>query len=417
MKCCRSNIFSHSLLMLLRNIQAYALLSVTISFSYVVLFVYLVGVDSSINTNYRKLFAVPRNIVMTYSQDRNYSLAEMQKDLSSSIPGTTCYIYHEVTVALSQYGELKANMAFLPNGNRPLFFMKNQKGIDETSLSWNSAEQVRFLNDFHYVGLKRGEAIINESFFLFLNRGEKSEAVPKVSIAVRDGTGQSHVLSLAIIGVCCDTEYETSPYINEKGVLCGDVRIYTSEESLNLMGRGSFLDIRQVLWTCSKTPEKVAARLSRTDLPIHAVCQAQDEAKGVIRDKEVEKVTVTVVLFLVLGINIVSSFSNVLSKRQYEIGIKRAIGAAPRTIIYQFFLECFVVMIVNLILAILITVDIMIAYKIYAWYVLKREWAVSVSPYSCKMATICCISVTVTYSLYFAYKATRIRIHEQLISE
>ena len=51
------------------------------------------------------------------------------------------------------------------------------------------------------------------------------------------------------------------------------------------------------------------------------------------------KYIIAAVLFVILGINLYSAFSNALNERKYEIGIKRAIGAGKKDIMMQFLTE------------------------------------------------------------------------------
>lgn len=120
---------------------------------------------------------------------------------------------------------------------------------------------------------------------------------------------------------------------------------------------------------------------------------------------------------LILGINLFSSFSNALSGRQFEIGVKQAIGASPWNITLQFLLESLMLMIGNTIISVIIVSDILIIYKFTQRAFCGYNWIVYVSPYSMAMYAVCCFSITVLYSGLFAYKSSKVEIIKHLKKE
>ena len=118
-----------------------------------------------------------------------------------------------------------------------------------------------------------------------------------------------------------------------------------------------------------------------------------------------------------MGINLFSSFSNALSGRQFEIGVKQAIGASPWNITLQFLLESLMLMIGNTIISVIIVSDILIIYKFTQRAFCGYNWIVYVSPYSMAMYAVCCFSITVLYSGLFAYKSSKVEIIKHLKKE
>ena len=123
------------------------------------------------------------------------------------------------------------------------------------------------------------------------------------------------------------------------------------------------------------------------------------------------------VLYVLLSINLFGCFSNALSERQFEIGVKRAIGASPMSIIGQFLIESLIVMLCNTLLAVVITVDALAIYKLYQYFAQGTTWIVSVSIYSLLMFVACSLGLTLVFSLFFAYRATRVEIVKYLKAE
>ena len=113
------------------------------------------------------------------------------------------------------------------------------------------------------------------------------------------------------------------------GHLTGDVQIYVSQSLLGGTTLDSLSAIKSVVLFNSSDPETVAAHTQNFDLVLHAVCVAQNKATEKMRIQTETKFTIAVVLYVLLSINLFGCFSNALSERQFEIGVKRAIGASP----------------------------------------------------------------------------------------
>lgn len=64
-----------------------------------------------------------------------------------------------------------------------------------------------------------------------------------------------------------------------------------------------------------------------------SIMNVMDEQNNAIKEENIvirDKYIIAAVLFVILGINLYSAFSNALNERKYEIGIKRAIGAGKK---------------------------------------------------------------------------------------
>lgn len=64
-----------------------------------------------------------------------------------------------------------------------------------------------------------------------------------------------------------------------------------------------------------------------------SIMNVMDEQNNAIKEENIvirNKYIIAAVLFVILGINLYSAFSNALNERKYEIGIKRAIGAGKK---------------------------------------------------------------------------------------
>ena len=122
-------------------------------------------------------------------------------------------------------------------------------------------------------------------------------------------------------------------------------------------------------------------------------------------------------MLVLLAINLYSSFSNVLETRNFEIGVKRAVGASKWSIIRQFLYEALLVLGFDAILSAALVADGLIFYKLAQKAIKSAFWVAYISPYSIAIYVISSIGLTIAFSLLFAYKATRVEIVQYLKAE
>ena len=114
--------------------------------------------------------------------------------------------------------------------------------------------------------------------------------------------------------------------------------------------------------------------------------------------------------YVILAINLLGAFANVLNKRSFEIGVKRAIGASPGQIVLQFFLEGVTVISANIILASLVSVIPFLAYKLYQSVQNGLVWTIYLSTPSAIIYLLNCFVICVVSSLYFAYRSSKVEV-------
>ena len=122
-------------------------------------------------------------------------------------------------------------------------------------------------------------------------------------------------------------------------------------------------------------------------------------------------------LLLILGVNMFSCLSNVIASRQYEIGIKRAIGDGDFDIVVQFLTESICILVIDIIASMWVVTNIVIGFKFFYWFKNKEVWIFHCSNYSIASFLISSISIIVIFSIVLAYKATKVEIVSQLKCE
>ena len=172
-----------------------------------------------------------------------------------------------------------------------------------------------------------------------------------------------------------------------------------------------------------ETPEAVVSfNESMNGSNYTCIYQLQNAALDEIRPQKQVKAIITCALLLLLGINLYSSFTNAMNDRKYEIGVKRAVGASAFSIVRQFLYESVIVMAANILVSIALVADVAIIYKYIVEhtpdeYGVYPDYILYISPYSAAMFGICAVSLTVVFSLIFAYKSTRVEIVQYLKAE
>lgn len=404
----RESQFSHACKMVIRNFRSYAMLSITIVFSFAILLGYLSFTDSNLNNEYKEIFSAPREIVMAYTYDKAGEIDVLSSQVNDQVPGTTSYRYIEVSSLLSQYDSVRATVTILPNHAMIVY-----RDISDENILENYTRNVSIVQGDGFP-LSGNKSIINESFFRSIS--PTGELPIKLNIPIRLSDRSQIVWETEVVGVCEDIG-EKPLYYDKDGHLSGDVQIYVSQSLLGGTTLDSLSAVKSVVFFNSPDPETVAAHAQNFDLVLHAVCLAQNKATEKMRIQTETKFTIAVVLYVLLSINLFGCFSNALSERQFEIGVKRAIGASPMSIIGQFLMESLIVMLCNTMLAVVITVDALAIYKLYQYFVLGTTWIVSVSIHSLLMFAVCSLGLTLVFSLFFAYRATRVEIVKYLKAE
>lgn len=402
--------FFHACKMVKRNFRSYAMLSITIVFSFTILFSYLAFTDSTLYNDYKEIFSSNREIVMAYTYDQAEQIDALVRQVEEKVEDTSFYRYFETSAILTQYGQsVRANITVLPERTTLVF-----RDIHDAKITENYSKSVKIMQGEGFP-LSGNQAIVNESFFRSLS---PDGTLPvKLSIPVKLTDGTQLLWHTEVVGVCEDIDEKPLSY-DENGELSGQTQIYVSQSLLgSLDSTLLFAGTKSVVLFRSSSPEKVAGYIQNFDLVLHAVCIAQNTATEKIRVQTETKLMIAIALYILLGINLFGCFSNALSERKFEIGVKRAIGAPSRSIVGQFLAEGLVVMLCNTILSILLTADILALYKLYQHYVCETEWIVSVSTHSVLMFAVCSLGLTLVFSLFFAFRATRVQIVDYLKAE
>ena len=406
--------FKHALLMIRRNRIVYAKLSVTVVLSFSLLLAFLSFTDARLYNEYKEVFAQPKQIVLCdiYGKPASYNALLSRINNMNS---TDSYGY--VTLdGICEYenGEVNASCTFLPNGDMSVY--RWNRIIVEKASDIYSAAPVSLIGEKQNFDLKENEIIINESWYnSLIDGGAQFPLQIPVHLTWQDGKGSDWIMT--VVGICSDTEQEKLQ-LNKAGNVYGWGKIYLSARLLSRDDVGEFDDIAQYsIWVNTPDPKKAIAYARALEFVAYGVFEAQQEANTILAVEKSNKAYIAAVMLVLLSINLYSSFSNALQERRYEIGVKRALGAEKRHIVRQFLYESLCVLLFDTLISAAFVIDIMIGYKAYQAFVLEDEWIAYISHYSIAMFLVCSLSLSMVFSLIFAFQSTQVEIISNLREE
>jgi hypothetical protein len=404
----------HAAKMVWRNRKRYAFLSVTIVLSFSLLLGYLLYTDGKNYNTYKSVFARDRSIVITSCSSPGTAFWDLFSGKLSEIPDTHCYSlligqlnYGNCVVKANQPGHWVDDTVTLYALPGQVFGLYDGLGAP-LKIEWREGETREG------VRLAPGEALANDALLAMLPEGT---AEFRKTLLSPGGDRKRCDVELKLVGTVKSNE-ASAEYYSERPAL------YVSRAEWNPVDQPDLWWTQSIV-VHSSQPEKVynlAKNLNPDGWEPQAVYRDQNEALKKQRQDARIKAILTVGLFLLLGINLYSSFSNALNERKFEIGVKRAIGAGAPQIVGQFTLESLLVLLGDLALSVALVTGAGIAYKFF----IERTpddlgrfhvFTLYITPWSVAMFAVCALSLTVVFSLIFSYQATKVQVIDYLKGE
>lgn len=424
-------VLRHAITMVGRTLKSYALLSVTIVLSFSLLLGFLGYMDTSLYNEYKGIFMINRGCMVVRDGVTDSRSFDRLLQKAAELPNTQGGVIRMTTAFLTDaklqgedgtpaYG-INAPTYFLPRHLWQFFYHADEPvdirwldGKERTEIDLASDEAIMDAGTFHALGLDKLETPVYR-FRLSNYMGGK--------VIERE---------VRIIGVI---ETQEPYYVEKDGRLIhnpdyiGAKVLLPMDEQMERDMKDTQLQTQRyaIFWT--DNPEKldgIAKGLGFTLNPEDAAYRMQNTALEKIRTQKGTKALIAGAMLLILGINLYSSFTNALNSRKFEIGVKRAIGAPGSSIVRQFFYEALLVMAANILISIALVVDIGLIWKLVMetkygrleFYWLKYwDFVLYLSPHSAAMFAICAVSLTVVFSLIFAYQSTQVQIVDYLKAE
>ncbi len=425
-------VLRHAVVMVSRTLRSYALLSVTITMSFTLLLGYLVYQDSQLYNDHKLILSCDTNVARVSDIDQSERKLALLQQKAAALGQTYRYdifqtpvqTYNTKLIEQESGKELHHGGITIHSLSRGVFGLYDALG-KQMKVTWLPGQER------DTVDLQPGEVILEDTWFYALGLDQQESPVYKLAISGTIGMkGKPEVwLNLRVVGIVEASGINTIEEApGEEGYLLTNYspNIYVSMEEFGPDNAPEgFRWFQQVMFHTAHPYELASYAESiygYTGGGFYSMLRVQDNALEDIRSTNRTKVIIAGALLLLLGINLYSSFANALSSRKFEIGIKRALGASAWSIVRQFLYESLVVMAANVFLSICLVADIALIYK-YILQHIPDQWGqyhvytIHFSPYSMAMFGVCAATLTIVFSIIFAYRSTQVQIVDYLKAE
>ena len=416
-------ILKHSLTMAGRTLRSYMLLSVTIVLSFSLLLGYLGFVDSEIYNEYKHIFKINRGILKVNDGFGTSTKFDALLEKVSQMDDTCFYTVYDTWVHMSDSKFTTDDGIILPPRQIAVFYLSGHV--------WEFIRHTGEKYDFQWidgrehdgVDLRPGEAVLDLATFYALGLNEMAEPVYSFRYPAGGDYLETTVKIVGIVDLGGSFYKQTDAGLeyndNYSPMILLPMTGVTYEDIAGLHpGRYAVF--------YSENPEKIYQLATDIGFELalsDSVYRWQDGVRETIMTRKSTKALITCAMLLILGINLYSSFSNALSERKFEIGVKRAIGASSFAIVRQFLYESMIVMVVNILISVALVVDVGLVFRLVMQSTVGptnpyyQTYTLYLSPHSIGMFLTCSLTLTVVFSLIFAYKSTQVQVIDYLKAE
>lgn len=428
----KRSILSHACLMVGRKLKSYAMLSVTVVLSLSLLLGYMVFTDSQIYNQNKELFSHDDRLTEVLFNWDDTELEETFLENAQKL-GEIYDVRRSYHVQVLAGQNLETE-----EGKTVGSILTDLVSVDSQFLMDSLTEEIFGYEIIWLDGKERacpevnpGEILLDEEVYYALGLDEQKE--PVFSYRLTDAQDQmlSMIPSLRVTGLLRatsenhlfslddyiekrvrddrDAYYECSAFVNKRDISPATFPSNMWETRLSVY--------------CEK-PMEAAQLAERMSDRTSSFCWKERQAQALkeIRTEKRTKATIAMAMLLLLGVNLYSCFTNALADRRFEISVKRALGASRWAVIRQFLYESLLIMVTNILISIGLVTFILVAYKRYFEATVTRlsdtqTWTVYLSPYTFGIFAVCAVTLTVVFSLLFAYKSTQVEIVQYLKAE
>lgn len=393
--------------------------------------------DSSLYNTYKDVLRKDRNVVVVYDQlleNKSLSLLLREKAADYGCISTIQFenaffgsIRNESSMIQLENGEklepVQTCVISVPSHAWCLYSV----GGRELDVTWIDG---KVHDDYH---LNSGEILVDERLYKLFNLAEKENRFALRLSAYYGADGslveQPFGGEFRVVGTIASEEplkvqkrKENSDYVSFESKTLPPVALAATDFNSTSHPQLNWYLPTTVFY--STTPERVDSLIRSVGITanIDAAYAAQNRALQTMQNKIELKMIITMTMLIVLGINLYSCFSNALNDRKFEVGVKRAVGASKWHIIKQFLYESLLVMAVNTLASVWLVLTVALTYKVVFEHTPNGvgeyfTYTLTISPYSIGMFALCALTLTVVFSLIFAYKTTQVQIVDYLKAE
>lgn len=369
--------------------KLYLFLIVTMSLSLSFLLCFFIYTDTVEYNDNKWYFSKPKEII-TLSNPNINKLDALEQKIQNE-KGIVYYKYLNQGSGYESCLGREFEIYFIPNNIQTLYF------DNLMSLELSSEEKISLNDNQIYVSNHLYETLPVD------NNGRRYVDLPIRYIENKNRVKRYYVKECY---KSTDNEEESSITLREK--------VFVSLNSI----QANQIDYENIgVGIITNRLEEMISTLQTLGIEYNSVYELQEAAKQVMRTDVYIKTIVAIMLYILLGINIYSSFSNTLSKRKFEIGVRRAIGATKGDITLQFFIESIYIMCISILISVFLVVYILMCYKIVMLNYFSKKVTIYITTNSIITFAIMSFFMSFCFSLVFSYKATKVQIVSYLKGE
>ncbi len=145
---------------------------------------------------------------------------------------------------------------------------------------------------------------------------------------------------------------------------------------------------------------------TKDDFSIRSTDQALEMLGTITQALKIFLAAVAAISLIVGGVGIMNIMFVVVNERTKEVGLRKAVGASRRDIMFHFLIESMVITliggVIGILLGLLIAFVVFIGVNYYGY-----DWNYIITPFSIFISTLTAISVGVIFGLWPAYRASK----------
>ncbi|MBO4990393.1 MAG: ABC transporter permease [Clostridia bacterium] len=385
------SLFLHSVSMVKKNFKSYLLLSISILISFSLLLSYFLFQDSTIFNSNKFQARLPQEIVTLSVLPNEEDYTKKRETLTNYLDeiGASYYAYDMTNVKLFGYdhsvSEANVGIVYLPSD---AFAYYTIQGGEYTKNILPEGKT-----------LKKGEVWVSEQLYEIFSQNGDTEIGFSSYDDIFEHNGQGEPVFYRI----------TETLRGYDGLLVAVMYDPAIHPSVQLSQFFVYAEV-QYHEELVQFAEDLGANAGST-YQIARLSAAQNAQAAW------NKAMLVIFLYFILAVNLYGSFKNALNDRKFEIGVKRAIGAGKGSIVAQFVSEGLLVMLGNLLLSAILVIDGFLLYKTILFCTQGIRWVIMLTPYSLLMYLVCCLGLSIVFSLLFAYQTTQVNVIENLRAE
>lgn len=378
----------HSLIMIKKKWREYKYLFVTMILSFSFLLGFLVYSDTMLFNTYKDVYSKNESIITISNPN-----IKKKNVVNTKLAGEDGTVYYEY----EYQGAMSTISDFL---NYEIYYVPDRMQM----FCWDDTEEIKVHGKDSKIRLEENEVYVCKSLYKYLKKEE--QGIKYIDIPIEYS----------------DSEYEVRRYYVKDWFEMNNDEITYNFQTNQIEGRASILvpqsslqgkkidaeNTVEIIYTNNVC--EVLSVLSTFGITYNAPCEWKQIADQSRQVQVGVKMLVVIVLYVLLGINIYSSFANTLNRRKYEIGIRKSMGATNKDIVVQFFCESMCIILMTILVSVACIYWCSLIYKLLMFFFMGERVVLQIGKFSIIIFAISVIFLSAYFSLVFAIQANRTKI-------